>query len=301
MSSACSARAARMNNDVGELSSQRLRGVLFVVAASACFAALDAIAKLLAERYSPLMVAWARYFFHIAVMAVFLGPTYGRALMRTRRPAAQVARGTMLALSSIVFFSSLAILPQAEATAIISIAPVLVTLGAVYWLKERAPPGSGWALALSFAGVLLIVRPGGEVFGWGALLAMMASIFASGYSLLTRMLASSDDTMATLFIGGIVATGILSLLLPFVFEWPHSLFDLLLMITTGCFGAFGHLLLLRGYARVTASTVAPFTYSHAVFALATGAIVFQTFPDLIALTGMALIVSTGVVMALRRR
>jgi len=284
-----------------DASALRMRGIGFVIAASACFAALDSIAKLLAERYSPLMVAWSRYFFHITVMVVFLAPSYGRALMRTRRPAAQVARGTLLALSSIVFFTALSLLPQAEATAIISISPMLVTLGAVYWLKERAPPGSGWALALSFAGVLLIVRPGGEVFGWGALLAVMASFFATGYSLLTRMLAASDDTIATLFIGGIVATGILSLLLPFVFEWPNSWFDLLLMITTGCFGAFGHLLLLRGYALATASTLAPYTYSHAVFALMTGVIVFGAFPDLIALLGMALIVATGVAMAVRRR
>ena len=64
---------------------------------------------------------------------------------------------------------------------------------------------------------------------------------------------------------------------------------------------FGHLLLVRAFAVAPASLLAPFTYFHLVVALLLGFVVFGNMPDSIALAGMGLIVSTGVVMALRQR
>ena len=77
--------------------------------------------------------------------------------------------------------------------------------------------------------------------------------------------------------------------------------DLMLMVGTGVFGAFGHLLLVRAYMAASASTLAPFSYAHAACSLVTGLLFFGAFPDALSLAGMGLIVATGVVMALRRR
>ena len=72
----------------------------------------------------------------------------------------QWLRGAVLGISSILFFAGLAFLPLAEAASMTAIAPILVTVLAVRLLGERAPRGAAWALACSFTGVLLIVRPG---------------------------------------------------------------------------------------------------------------------------------------------
>lgn len=284
-----------------EAGAQRLRGILLVVAASACFSVLDALIKLLADRYSPFMLSWTRYFFHIVVMGLVFGRSVGLGLVRTRRPMTQFVRGATLAVSALTFFNAVALLPQAEATAILSVAPMLVTVGAVWLLRERAPAGTFWALSLSFAGVLLMLRPGSGLAGWGALLALLAALMSAAYSLLTRSLAASDDTLATLFIGGVVALLCLSFYVPFVWQWPRDLTDLALMFASGACGALGHLMLVRAYSMANASTLAPFTYAHAACALVTGLIFFGAFPDALSLAGMALIVATGVVMALRRR
>ena len=278
-----------------------LLGIALIVGACGLFALLDALIKLLAARYSPVMLCWTRYLFHIFVMLLVFAPRHGASLLRTRRPVAQFARGATLALSALCFFTAVSLLPQAEATAILSVGPILVTAGAVLLLRERAPSGTSFALALSFTGVLLIVRPGGGMDGWGALLALAAALFSAAYALLTRLLASTDEPVATLFIGGLVALFCLSFTVPFFWAWPLDLGDLLLMVATGAFGALGHLLLVRAYVAASASTLAPFAYSHAAFSIVTGLIFFGTFPDTVSLIGMGLILATGVAMALRRR
>ncbi len=94
--------------------------------------------------------------------------------------------------------------------------PVLITVAAVWVMGERAPRGTAWAPALSLVGVGLIVRTGGGIFGWGASLALLAAFRSVAFALLTRSLARTEDTIATLFIGGVVASLLLALFLPFV-------------------------------------------------------------------------------------
>ena len=278
-----------------------LRGILLVVGACALFSLLDSIAKYLSQSHHPMMVAWARYVFHVVVMVALFAPTMGRRLFVTRKLGLQVARGLCLGLSSICFFTSVSYLPLAEATALAAIAPVLITVGAVLWLKERAPSGTWLALAFSFAGVLLIVRPGTALFGWPALLPILTAVFTMGYQLLTRQLSGVDNGLATLFIGGAVAATLLAVFAPGTWSLPTTPLDALLFVATGLIGAGSHLLLVRAYEIAPASSLAPFGYMHGVAALVFGLLFFGQFPDALALVGLALIVITGVVMALKNR
>ncbi len=230
----------------GDARRRVLAGIGLAVAASASFAVLDATVKLLIQQgYPAPMVAWARYAFHVLVMAVLLVPARGTSLMATRRPGLQVIRGACLGLSSITFFGALAVLPQAEATALIATSPILVTVVAVRWMKERAPRGTWLALATSFAGVLLIIRPGSALFGPAAALPLLAAVFATGYTLSTRKLAGVDDGVSTLFIGGVVATLLLSGLVPLFWIAPTAWWHVALAVLAGLIGAGGHLLLVR--------------------------------------------------------
>lgn len=278
-----------------------LRGIVFMVLSGASFALLDALAKWLALRYPVLMVAWARYFFHVLIMAAIMWPRMGRRLIVTRHPWLQLARGLLLGGTTLAFFSAIQRLPIAEATAIVAITPLLVTAAAVLWLGERAPSGTWWALGISFSGVLLIIRPGGALFDWVALLPLISALCVSGYQLLTRRLAGVDDGVTTLFLGGVVAALMMTALVPVHWTMPVSALDGLLFVALGAIGAGGHLMLVRAYENASASTLAPYGYAHAVTALPLGLIVFGTFPDAIAIVGMAMIVATGAWMAIRRR
>ncbi len=278
-----------------------LRAIALLVGACVSFALLDSVAKYLSQTHHPLLVAWARYVFHVLVMAAIFLPRMGRALVRTRRPWLQTARGVCLGMSSVCFFSSVAYLPLAEATAIVSIAPILVTVGAVALMHEQAPRGTWLSLTVSFAGVLLIVRPGSALFGWAAALPLLAALFIVGYQLLTRKLAGVDNGLATLFIGALVAAAMLAVVAPGRWQMPDNALQALLFVAMGVIGAFGHLLLVRAYERGSAASLAPFGYTHSVMAVILGLLFFGQFPDAISLAGIVMIVATGVLMAVLRR
>ena len=278
-----------------------LRAVLLLVGACVAFALLDSAAKYLSQTHHPLLVSWARYVFHVLVMAALFLPRMGRSIVRTRRPGLQVARGACLALSTACFFASLAYLPQAEATAIVSIVPILTTVGAVTLMHERAPRGTWISLVVSFAGVMLIVRPGTALFGWQAILPLLAALFIVGYQLLTRKLTGVDNGLATLFIGALVASLMLTVFAPGRWQMPDGWVQGLLFVATGAIGALGHLLLVRAYEHGSAAALAPFNYMHSVMAVVFGLLFFGQFPDAISLIGMLMIVTTGVAMAALRR
>jgi drug/metabolite transporter (DMT)-like permease len=278
-----------------------LKGIVLVVLAGCLLSVLDTLAKGLSRHYPVQMVAWARYVFHVLLMLAVLWPSWRGRLVQTRRPGLQLARGVALGLSSLFFFLTLSSMPQAEATAIVSVCPILTVLIAVRWLGETAPRGTWLALALSFLGVLLIIRPGSALFNVAALSALATAACLSAYQLLTRRLAGVDASVATLFIGALVPAVLFSLILPWYWRAPTSLSDALAMAGTGVVGAAGHLLLVRGYAFASASTLAPFGYVQAVVALPLGWFVFRMFPDGPALAGMLAIVASGVGMALAHR
>ncbi|MCX7273894.1 MAG: DMT family transporter [Burkholderiales bacterium] len=265
--------------------SHPIRGILLLMGAVMAFATMEAIVKWLALRNPVAMIVWARYFFHTLLILVLMAPAMGWGLVRSRRPGLQWLRGAILGVSSLLFFAGLKVLPLAEAASLTAIAPA----------------GTAWALALSFSGVLLIVRPGSAIFTWAALLPLGSALCYAGYQLLTRKLSTIDDGRVSQFIGALVATLLLSLLVPFHWQMPEQPLDIALMVATGAVGGFGHLLLVRAFAAAPVSLLAPFTYAHLVFALLLGLLVFGNMPDSTALAGMALIVSTGVMMGVRQR
>lgn len=278
-----------------------MTGILLMIAAVTLFSVMDTGSKYLAERYPVILVSWARFFFNVVVMVVVLGPVFGRRLVTTRRPRLQIVRGLALVSSAVLFISALPHMRLADASAVTFVTPMLVTLGAVFVFGQRAPPGTWSALVASFVGVLLVIQPGGSTFTWWALLPLGTAVCAAAYQLMTSRLAGHDSGTTTLFIGSLVGLAIVSVPVALVWEWPRSVGDALLFVAVGTVGALSHYLIIRAFEFAPAATLAPFAYLQIVAALLLGLAVFGNFPGPLALSGMALIVATGIVMALRQR
>lgn len=277
-----------------------LRGILYIMVAVSFFAMLDATAKYLAQFYPVAGIVWARYFFQVLLMLLVLGPRLGLGLARTKRPALQIARGTVLVGASITFFTALALMPLAEASAITFTAPLLLMALSVPLLRERVD-GPAWiAVWLGFAGVMLIIRPGSGVFTWVALLPLVTALCNAFYQILTRKLSGTDPTLTTLFYGGLVGSVIMSAALPFYWTTPQSLFHALLYVMLGVLAGIGHFILIKAFDHAPASTIAPFIYVQMVAVLVLGFLVFDSFPDGWSLTGMAVIVASGIFVATRQ-
>jgi drug/metabolite transporter (DMT)-like permease len=278
-----------------------LRGVALMICAVTLFSVMDTGAKYLAERYPVILVVWARFFFNVLIMLVVLGPMFGRRLITTRRPGIQLIRGLALGSSSVLFVSALPHMRLADASAVSFVAPMLVTLGAVYVFRQKAPSGTWIALVASFLGVLLVIQPGSSAFTWAALLPLCTALFAAVYQLLTSRLAGIDEGSTSLFIAALVSVAVLTVPVMFYWTWPRSLSDALLFVGVGAVGALSHYLIIRSFDYAPPVVLAPFGYLQIVAALLLGTMVFGNFPGPMSLAGMALIVFTGVTMGLRQR
>ena len=136
-----------------------LTALLLFLGAQFLFVLVDATGKYLVRDFPVLSVVWARYFFHLLFMAAYVAAIGDRALLRTRRPALQLARAVTVFSFAIFLFAALKYLPQAEATAISFVAPLLILVLAGPLLGEHVGRAR-WAAALAgFAGMLVIVRP----------------------------------------------------------------------------------------------------------------------------------------------
>jgi len=205
-------------------------------------------------------------------------------------------------LATLCFFNTLSYLPQAEATAINFVAPLIV-LSLAPWLLKEPPRASRWiAAAIGFIGVLIIIRPEaglhpvGVVWGLGTALAFACQFMA------TRRVAV-DDPMTTLIWSGAVGTVVLSFTMPVLLPaaWP-ALRELqplhwVVLLGTGVFGAAGHLLQIQAYRFAPASLLAPFVYLQIVAAAALGWFIWGDFPDSITWMGIAVICGSGAGLA----
>jgi drug/metabolite transporter (DMT)-like permease len=281
-------------------SDHHFRGILLIMAAVSTFAVLDTIAKYLSRTYPVPLIVWVRYAMHVLVMLLFVAPRLRWRLVTSLRPGLQVIRGVVLAASSLLFFTGLAFMPIAEASAITFLAPLLVTAMSAYFLRERVRRSAWVALAAGFVGVLFIVRPGSAVFSPAVALPLATAVCFATYQLLTRRLAGVDSTLATLFIGALVGTLVVSFLLPFYWGLPQSAFHGFLFVMLGVLGAAGHFVLIRAFEYAPPSVLAPFVYTQLVTVLALGYLVFGEFPDGWSLVGMAIIVLSGAWIAARQ-
>lgn len=274
---------------------QPLLGALLILASGLLLAINDGLSKYLTQLYPVILIVWVRYLAQTVLMVALFTPRMGRRVFVTLRPWPQLFRGMSLVAVSILFISGLRYIPLAEATAVIFLAPLMVTLASAL-LGERVSRSQWIAVVFSLMGVLLIVRPGSSLFTLAILLPFGAALSLSIYQLLTRRLAGTDHPVTSNFLASLVGTTVLSVLVLFNWRTP-TMPDAGLMVGLGCVTTLGHLLLTNAYRFASAATLAPFTYGQIVFAGIVGFIAFDQAPDIGAMLGIGMIIVSGLGIA----
>lgn len=273
-------------------------GILLLVASLWLLSVLDASGKLLVMAGVPvLVVSWFRYVVHIVLMSAVLLPTRGRALLHTKSLPRQLVRGSLMILTSVLFFSVLKRVPLAEGTAMNFMAPFFVMAMAPWLLGEPHRLHRWIGVAVGFAGMLVVVRPGGQLDREGVLLGLLTAFAFALFQISTRRVAH-DDPLTTNFYGGMFGTVVLTLALPLYWEMPQlSPWQWALLVSTGLTGFLGHWIQTAAYARAPATALAPFAYLQIVSAAGLGWAIFGQLPDALTWAGVALIVAAGLGVA----
>lgn len=279
-----------------------LTGVALMIAALLCFALLDATSKHLSQTYSVPLLVWARYTLHFLMMLVVLAPSMRWKLVATDKPVAQVVRGTLLVAVTGFAMAAFRIMPLAETTAMLFVAPLFVVMMAGPILGERAGPIRWLAVIMGFGGTLLIARPGGSLSLTGVFLTLTAAVCYSLYQIQTRKLSATENTVTMLFYTAMMGTLVMTLGLPWFWGGPlPSALDALMIASLGLYGGTGHFLLIRAFRHAPASTLSPFQYTQLIWATLLGWGIYGQFPDRLSFLGMVIVVGSGLMVALAER
>lgn len=263
---------------------------------------MDTTIRYVGTFFSVALVLWARYGLHAVIMTVWIALSRERSF-RSANPMFQIARGTLLAFSSSMAFAALRRMPVAEFTAIVMLTPVVATLVARVWLHEPVSR-LRWVLVVGgFVGALIVIRPGGGVIGWAALLPLAAAFSNAAFQIMTSRYAPHEDPFTTNFYTG--ATGV-TIATPLLLASMADPIDLLLaaplvqvgaLVAIAVLGTAGHLLLILALGKAPASTLMPFQYAQLAVAVLAGYVAFQIAPDAWSWLGMVIIGICGAASA----
>jgi drug/metabolite transporter (DMT)-like permease len=279
-----------------------LLGISLKVAATIVLMVMQTLVKLVTDTIPTGEIVFFRSFFALVPLLIWLGwqGELPHALL-TRNPVGHLRRCLCSTGGMFTGFFALSYLAVADATAIGYVTPLLMTLLAVFVLKEKVGPSRWGALAVGFTGMIVMLAPyfgagapaassGGQALG--AAVALASACFSAVASLEVRRLAQSERTGTIVFYFSLTAA--LAGLATWFHAWatptPH---EAVLLVSTGILGGIGQILLTSSYRFAPISLIAPFDYSTLIWAMLLGFLVFGQVPDTLVLAGAALVIGAG--------
>ncbi len=279
--------------------SRPLLGILFMCLACSLFPVMNGLVTLLSARYPSEQLVWARQGSHLIVIAALFMPSAGLKMFQTNQMKWQILRSFVMLASTLCFFFGVKYLPLAKANSISFMGPFIVTILARVMLGERISPARMAAILVGVVGVLIVIRPGSEVFQWASVFILASAFFYSLYQVLTRFVGGQDRAETSAFYGGLVGTIVLSFVMPFRWTPILSWSDAAWMFSLGILGGLGHYCVARALVYAQASVLAPFLYWQMVGSLIVGYFVSGYVPDSMTWLGIAVIVAAGLFAAWR--
>lgn len=300
-------------------------GISFIVLAMVAISVNDMLIKQLSGGYPLHQLVLFRSVIGISVTGIILQFEGGWSQLKTSTPGLHALRGIIIVISNMTFFTALAAISLAEATALFFVAPLIITLLAIPILGEKVGPMRLGAVVAGFVGILIMVRPwedAGErtASTWVLLLPVIAAFAYALNQVLTRKLgvASKASAMAiyiqatfivvsSLFYlvagDGRFSDGVESESLQFLLRewvWPAPE-DLPLFIALGIVSAVIGYSISQAYRLADAATIAPFEYTGLPLAIFWGWLLWGEFPAPIVMAGILLIVVSGLFVFWRER
>ena len=282
--------------------SDNLRGALFMLLSMTAFTVNDSAMKGLADEL-PLFEAIFLRSICVCIFLSLIAWKSGALRVHVSQPDRKlIAVRSLTEIGAAYFFiTSLFNMPIANVTAIIQALPLTVSLAAAVFLGEAL----GWrrlvAILIGFAGVMLIVRPGGEGFSIYSVYVLGAVICVTIRDLAARRMSASVPTPTVALIAAtcvMVFSGLGSI--QETWAMPSATAALQL-IAASVFIIGGYIFSVSAMRSGEIGFVAQFRYTSLLAALVLGFVFFDEWPDLLTLIGSAIVVATGLFTLYRER
>lgn len=228
-----------------------------------------------------------------------------RLTVRTERPMYHVVRGVVGVSAMFTNFTALSLLPLATVTAFSFMQPIFAVILAAIFLKETVGKYRWAAVAIGFAGVLMMIEPHGGLGAIAALhlskgvsLALAFSFLSAVVVVWIRQMSATErsETIVFYFMAACAAVGALAMAFDHV---PLTVHNTLWLVLCGVFGGIGQMMMTFSYRFGEPSLLAPFDYVAMVWAMLLGWFVFGEMPESMVLAGAGVVIASGLVIAWR--
>lgn len=272
-------------------------GILLFLAAIACGSASGGLSKLLVRDMPAPLILWGRFAVNAVIISLFSIACERQTLRWPRQPLLLILRGLFLTGSAAGMIVAMSDMPLANTTAIIFIYPFLIVAVAPFALKERVS-GKSWIVVIfGFFGVLIVLRPGSDGYGWYGIAAMLGGISYGFHLLVTRGVAAYTPPLVTAIWTSVVSVVFFTGALPFTWQSMNTT-QLTLLFLLGSLTAASQLFMILACTRTEISTLAPFGYTEIIGAAMFGFLFFHDLPDVLTWIGIAIIILSGVYLAI---
>lgn len=188
-------------------------------------------------------------------------------------------------------------LPLGDAATLLATAPIFVSVLGVPVLGEPLRAGVVAALACGFAGIALVARPSFAIAGHIVALGTSTAAASAFAFILLRRLGSSETTEAVVFHFACVGTAAMAILCIPVWRTPTAS-EAVALVVTGLSGGLAQIFMTRAYSLDQAARVSILGYSGMILTRAFAVPLFHEVPSAGQAIGSALVVASGVLLAL---
>lgn len=276
-----------------------LQGIALMSAATAAFIVNDTILQFVMVDIPPFETLFLRGIATVILgVPLLLATGQAKALPKVFDPLV-MGRNALELLAVLGYIIGLAYAPIADLTALSQIAPMLVTLWAVWFFGARIGRIEIALICLAFLGALMVAQPGTSGFSAFALFGLWNAACCAARDLIGRQVRNDiPGLVIPLGAGLVVMVGAAVAMLIFeTFVMPDARI-VGLFFCSAAFLTIGHLFIFLAYRRGEVGAVAPFFYTGTIWALIAGAVAFGALPNVLALAGIAVILLSGVAVVI---
>ena len=274
------------------------KGIITLIIATFFLALMDGMSRYMAELYDVLNINMFRFWIigSFVILISLRGRGVLRSILKTKQPVAQISRGLLFISSLLMAIYSYTQVGLIVTHALMAVFPLLTVLLSGLFLKEEITRIKIVAVAVGFLGVTIIINPINLEFSLVSVLPLISAVTFAIYAVLTRKVASTDNTETSFFWVSLVSAIAITIPSPLFYK-PIQFSDLYFLVLLCTFSLVGHFLLTNAYRHAEASVLQPFSYFHLFFASVVGIIFFQDPLTISTVAGGGLIVFGGILIS----
>tara|TARA_B100001121_G_scaffold13577_1_gene11124 strand:- start:330 stop:1190 length:861 start_codon:yes stop_codon:yes gene_type:complete len=276
-----------------------LLGISFMILSMFCLSVNDITYKYLSFHFP----VWESVFFRAlsgSIIALFLVTYFGFNKLKTQKPVGHLIRAFSASGCVVFYIYGINNLMLSENIAIAHSAPIIAAFLAVPILGEKIGILRSSAILIGFVGVLIIVKPGTDLFKLESLYPLISACFMASVYLSTRSVMSTDSSVAIIFYYSFALLVTSLIFFPKNFIMP-STGQIIIASSLGVMGSLGHLFMSQAAKYADVAVTSPFEYSSFIFVGLMGFLIFSEVPTYSIYIGGFIIIFSGIFIAYRER